>query len=273
MRSPPWSPSPSAAAPTARRRSRGSRPTGRRRSPACPRPGPAAAAPPGSPARRRRNAGWSPGPAGSSTTATGRQLPEDTDPAFQGTIEFRPNEAAEQFIPDKPPVDDSQLFAPPELEQNPIAEPPRSKVRQLPPLLRKVRSQLQGPAPHRLLHRHPQGEGRAARQAWREHRRPHPAADLRHRSPQAGPEAEPGELPDPARLPGLRGEAQVTTRSAWRPPAAPPPRGAAQPPQPGALQRHPRRPALRRRARQRRPGATGHRAAAAARRRRPGDGR
>ncbi|HEY5941565.1 MAG TPA: hypothetical protein VIT89_01730 [Solirubrobacterales bacterium] len=74
----------------------------------------------------------------------GSQLPEDTDPVFQGTIEFRPNEAAEQFIPDKPPVDDSQLFAPPELEQNPIAEPPRSKVRQLPPLLRNVRSQLQG---------------------------------------------------------------------------------------------------------------------------------
>src|SRR5262249_52524136 len=59
----------------------------------------------------------------------GGQLPEDTDPAFQGTIEFRPNEAAEQFIPDKPPVDDSQLFAPPELEQNPLAEPPKAKVR------------------------------------------------------------------------------------------------------------------------------------------------
>ncbi|HEY6729898.1 MAG TPA: hypothetical protein VI039_02615 [Solirubrobacterales bacterium] len=74
----------------------------------------------------------------------GSVLPEDTDPAFQGTIEFRPNEAAEQFIPDKPPVDDSQLFAPPELEQNPIAEPPSGKVRQLPPLLRNVRSKLKG---------------------------------------------------------------------------------------------------------------------------------
>lgn len=74
----------------------------------------------------------------------GAPLPEDTEPAFQGTIEFRPNEAAEQFIPDKPPVDDSQLFAPPELEQNPLAEPPRAKVRQLPPLLRKVRSRLRG---------------------------------------------------------------------------------------------------------------------------------
>lgn len=74
----------------------------------------------------------------------GGVLPEDTDPVFQGTIEFRPNEAAEQFIPDKPPVDDSQLFAPPELEQNPIAEPPKAKVRRLPPLLRNVRSKLEG---------------------------------------------------------------------------------------------------------------------------------
>lgn len=74
----------------------------------------------------------------------GQVLPEDTDPAFQGTIEFRPNEAAEQFTPDKPPLDDSQLFAPPELEQNPLAEVPKAKVRRLPPLLRKVRSQLQG---------------------------------------------------------------------------------------------------------------------------------
>lgn len=74
----------------------------------------------------------------------GSVLPEDTDPAFQGTIEFRPNEAAEQFIPDKPPVDDSQLFAPPELERNPFAEAPKPKTKRLPPLLRKVRSRLRG---------------------------------------------------------------------------------------------------------------------------------
>lgn len=74
----------------------------------------------------------------------GGQLAEDTEPAFQGTIEFRPNEAAEQFVPDQPPVDDSQLFAPPELEQDPTAEPPRGKVRRLPPLLKKVRSKLRG---------------------------------------------------------------------------------------------------------------------------------
>jgi hypothetical protein len=74
----------------------------------------------------------------------GTPLPLDTDPAFQGTIEFRPNEAAEQFIPDRPPVDDSQLFAPPELEQDPTAAPPPARVRRLPPLLKKVRSQLRG---------------------------------------------------------------------------------------------------------------------------------
>jgi hypothetical protein len=76
--------------------------------------------------------------------AANAPLPVDTDPAFQGTIEFRPNEAAEQFVPDKPPVDDSQLFAPPELERNPIADPPKRKVKRLPALLRNVRSNLDG---------------------------------------------------------------------------------------------------------------------------------
>lgn len=71
-------------------------------------------------------------------------LPVDTDPAFQATIEFRPNESAEQFVPDTPPVDDSQLFAPPELERNPLAGPPKRKVRRLPALLRRVRSDLDG---------------------------------------------------------------------------------------------------------------------------------
>ncbi|HEU4737437.1 MAG TPA: hypothetical protein VFS48_10485 [Solirubrobacterales bacterium] len=73
----------------------------------------------------------------------GTPLPLDTDPAFQGTIEFRPNEAAEQFIPDRLPVDDSQLFAPPPLELTPNAVDP-VKVRRLPPLLRKVKSDLKG---------------------------------------------------------------------------------------------------------------------------------
>jgi hypothetical protein len=74
----------------------------------------------------------------------GAPLPQDGDPAFQTTIDFRPNEAAEQFVPDRPPVDDSQLFAPPPLELNPAAEPAPARVRRLPPLLRKVRSRLNG---------------------------------------------------------------------------------------------------------------------------------
>lgn len=50
--------------------------------------------------------------------------PVDTDPAFQGTISIRPNEAAAQVIPDEPPADDSRLFAPPvELPQE-AAEAP-----------------------------------------------------------------------------------------------------------------------------------------------------
>ena len=73
----------------------------------------------------------------------GTPLEQDTDPAFQGTIEFRPNESAEQFIPDRLPVDDSQLFAPPPLELTPNATKP-AKVRRLPPLLKRVRSRLTG---------------------------------------------------------------------------------------------------------------------------------
>ncbi|HEX7058939.1 MAG TPA: hypothetical protein VF176_03735 [Solirubrobacterales bacterium] len=73
----------------------------------------------------------------------GALLERDTDPAFQGTIEFRPNESAEQFIPDRLPVDDSQLFAPPPLELTPNATPP-AKVKRLPALLKRVRSRLRG---------------------------------------------------------------------------------------------------------------------------------
>lgn len=72
----------------------------------------------------------------------GGALPRDDHPAFEETIEFRPNEAAEQFIPDALPIDDSELFAPPPLEADPTAEPPPAKVRRLPPLLRKVRTRL-----------------------------------------------------------------------------------------------------------------------------------
>jgi hypothetical protein len=55
----------------------------------------------------------------------------DTDPAFQGLIVNRPNEAAEQSIPDAPPEDDSRLHAPP-LEI--IPEPPPSSNRPCDPL-------------------------------------------------------------------------------------------------------------------------------------------
>jgi hypothetical protein len=71
----------------------------------------------------------------------GTQLPLDTDPNFQKTIDFRPNEAAEQFVPDALPTDDSELFAPAPIEDAKAREP---KTRQLPPLLKKIRSQLHG---------------------------------------------------------------------------------------------------------------------------------
>ena len=71
----------------------------------------------------------------------GTPLPLDTDPSFQGTIDFRPNEAAEQFIPDTLPVDDSELFAPPPIEDAKAKEP---RIRKLPPLLKRIRSQLHG---------------------------------------------------------------------------------------------------------------------------------
>ncbi len=66
----------------------------------------------------------------------------DTDPNFAGTITFRPNEAAEQFIPDALPEDDSQLFAPAEIEAEKEEKGP--KTHRLPPLLRNVHSKLKG---------------------------------------------------------------------------------------------------------------------------------
>lgn len=74
----------------------------------------------------------------------GTPLPLDTEPAFEGTIEFRPNESAEQFIPDRLPIDDSQLFAPPPLEADPTAPPKGAKLRRLPPLLRRISTRLRG---------------------------------------------------------------------------------------------------------------------------------
>ncbi len=72
----------------------------------------------------------------------GTPLPLDTDPAFQGTISFRPNEAAEQFVPDALPEDDSQLFAPAPVERE--KEKEEAKTKRIPPLLKKVKSNLQG---------------------------------------------------------------------------------------------------------------------------------
>jgi hypothetical protein len=66
----------------------------------------------------------------------GTQQPQNTDPNFQGTITFRPNEAAAQFVPDTPPPDDSQLNAPAPPPQ-PIT-PTQGKAKKLPPLLKNV---------------------------------------------------------------------------------------------------------------------------------------
>ena len=57
-----------------------------------------------------------------------RPAPRDTDPAFAEPITFRPNEAAEQFIPDAPPIDDSELFKPPPVEIGQQAPPSRVRA-------------------------------------------------------------------------------------------------------------------------------------------------
>jgi hypothetical protein len=67
----------------------------------------------------------------------------DTDPNFQGTIVFRPNEAAEQFIPDALPEDDSLLFAPAPVEAA-KEEDGKRRAHRLPPLLRGIHSELHG---------------------------------------------------------------------------------------------------------------------------------
>jgi hypothetical protein len=58
----------------------------------------------------------------------GTAQPVDADPAFANAITTRPNEAAEQFVPDSAPADDSQLFAPPPVEvQTETTEPVEAK--------------------------------------------------------------------------------------------------------------------------------------------------
>jgi len=73
----------------------------------------------------------------------GTPLAQDTEPAFQKLITFRPNEAAEQFVPDDPPEDDSQLFAPPPVQVI-QQKPPKGVVKRLKPLLRRVRTKRRG---------------------------------------------------------------------------------------------------------------------------------
>jgi len=76
----------------------------------------------------------------------------DTDPAFQGTIAVRPNEAAAQVVPDAPPTDDSRQFAPPVILPDPLVEvapevcdPPSALVSRVratrAPLTRRQRAQ------------------------------------------------------------------------------------------------------------------------------------
>lgn len=69
----------------------------------------------------------------------------DTDPAFQGTITVRPNEAAEQTVPDDPPEDDSLLLAPP-VELTPeIPKDTSPPCTALPALVSGVKAKASGP--------------------------------------------------------------------------------------------------------------------------------
>ena len=71
-------------------------------------------------------------------------LPEDADSHWATTITQRPNESIEQFVPDTPPADDSQLFAPPPVavEQAASLEPPVPEV--IPALLKDIRVSRHG---------------------------------------------------------------------------------------------------------------------------------
>lgn len=66
--------------------------------------------------------------------------PRARDPwtAFATTITYRPNEAVAQAIPDTPPADDSQLFAPPALEPEPEAPPATTRTVRVKALMAKV---------------------------------------------------------------------------------------------------------------------------------------
>lgn len=62
----------------------------------------------------------------------------DTDPAFATLIAYRPNEAVAQAIPDVPPADDSQLFAPPPPVDPQTTPAARTHVKRIKALMTKV---------------------------------------------------------------------------------------------------------------------------------------
>ncbi len=62
----------------------------------------------------------------------------DADPAFDRLITYRPNESLAQAIPDSPPADDSQLFAPPPPATEPEATPPSDRVRRVKALMARL---------------------------------------------------------------------------------------------------------------------------------------
>ncbi|HEU4703314.1 MAG TPA: hypothetical protein VFS37_12600 [Conexibacter sp.] len=62
----------------------------------------------------------------------------DADPAFATLITYRPNEAVAQAIPDSPPADDSQLFAPPPAPEPQPAAPPSTRAKRIKALIAKI---------------------------------------------------------------------------------------------------------------------------------------
>ncbi len=72
---------------------------------------------------------------------------EDTNPAFSTLITARPNESVAQFVSDRPPNDDSNLFAQPPVTvqtQTPAATTPATKRKRLSPVLKNVKSKRRG---------------------------------------------------------------------------------------------------------------------------------
>ena len=74
----------------------------------------------------------------------GTVYPQDTDPAFQGTITQRPNESVAQFVPDTPPPDNSQLFAPPPVQVAQTTTTAPQSGGYIPALLQNIRVRRRG---------------------------------------------------------------------------------------------------------------------------------